>query len=105
MRAVQPHRSTRDRSPPAGAARFPDGTWLPPLNGVERAPPFPARTCAPVVGIYTDPATGMQWFVHADGARSTTQLVRIEEGGRVREEPGWVFGRPIAPRTPWRPAK
>ncbi|HHI80805.1 MAG TPA: hypothetical protein ENK02_12615 [Planctomycetes bacterium] len=83
---------------PPQAILFPDGTWLLPINGVKKAPPFPGfppgRPYAPVVSIYTDPATGLSWYVHADGSRSNVQMVRREEGGRVWEEAGWVVGTP-----------
>gem|GEM_PF-5716168 len=91
----------RTGPPPPGAAVFPDGTWLPPLNGVLEAPPFPGfeagRPYAPVIRIDTDPVTGLQTWVHADGTRSNTQRIRREEGGRVWFEPGWVVGHPRSP--------
>jgi hypothetical protein len=59
-----------------GYIAYPDGTWLPPLNGVERAPPmrFHDRApFAPVVGLHRD-ATGRDWYEHENGVRSTTWL-------------------------------
>lgn len=84
--------------PPApGAAVFPDGTWLPPLNGVGFAPhpcPWPPdRPYSPVIAVITGDK-GMQWYRHADGSHSTTQLVRRTEGNRTWTEPGWVVGTP-----------
>ncbi len=97
---------------PAGAAVFPDGTWLPPLNGVQQAPPFPGfkdRPWSPVVRIDTDPRSRVQWYVHADGSVSCTQMVPSTDGKRTWIEPGWAVGHPVpsppvhvAPATPRR---
>ena len=63
----------------AGYIAYPDGTFLPPLNGVEHAPrvAFHPRIMpfTPVVGLERD-ATGREWYVHEDGTRSTTYLDR-----------------------------
>ncbi|MBK8974385.1 MAG: hypothetical protein IPM29_00515 [Planctomycetes bacterium] len=65
------------REPVDGYIAFPDGTFLPPLNGVERAPRivFHPRLVpfAKVVGIERD-AQGRDWYVHENGVRSTTYL-------------------------------
>jgi hypothetical protein len=85
-------------TPPDGAAVFPDGTWLEPLNGVEKAPPFPGLShglYSPVVRITTNAATGLQWYVHADGSVSTTQMVPQELYGRKFTGPSWVVGSPV----------
>ena len=92
----------RTGTPPPGAAMFPDGTWLAPLNGVKFAPPFrgwPRKIpYSPVVGII-DGDKNVQWFEHADGSVSTTQLAPTEQGGRKFVQPAWVIGNP-APLMP-----
>jgi hypothetical protein len=92
-------------APPEGAAVFPDGTWLEPLNGVERAPPFPSEQLdfdlGPVVLVYTNPDTRVQWFIHTGGAVSTTWPMEHRAGDRTWREPGWIVGRP-APSLPVR---
>ncbi|HEX5053985.1 MAG TPA: hypothetical protein VFZ65_19560 [Planctomycetota bacterium] len=60
----------------AGWMVFPDGSERPPLNGVAKAPrlawhrrvPF-----TPVVRVERD-ASGRDWYVHENGARSTTYI-------------------------------
>lgn len=56
---------------------LPDGTFVPALNGaVDAAPlatywgPFP---WSPIVGVQS--ADGIDWYQHADGSFSTTQMV------------------------------
>lgn len=59
---------------PGDTIRFPDGSLLPGLNGVARASHVPWRTgetFAAVVGTETG-RDGRQWYVHRDGARSTS---------------------------------
>lgn len=87
----------RTGTPPHGAAVFPDGTWLPPLNGVDIAPPFPGfdpkYPYAPVVKIVRGDK-GVSWYIHADGSHSTTQMAMTEQGGRKFRQPAWVVGNP-----------
>src|SRR5262245_38013503 len=55
---------------------FPDGTSLPPLNGVTKAPKLTWHRMLPytkVVGKERD-AQGREWYVHENGARSTTYI-------------------------------
>lgn len=55
---------------------YPDGTRLPPLNGVKKAPPINFHRLLPytkVIGIERD-ARGIEWYVHENEARSTTYL-------------------------------
>ena len=84
-------------TPPHGAAVFPDGTWLEPLNGVEVAPPFPGFApgypYAPVVEIVQGDK-GVSWYIHADGSTSSTQLVETTQEGRTFLQPGWAVGNP-----------
>ena len=84
--------------PPEGAAVFPDGTWLEPLNGVDRAPAFPGFQSGlfkPVVSIHTDPKTGLQWYLHEEGHVSTTQMVTHQAGDKKWVLPEWVVGMPV----------
>ncbi len=84
---------------PAAGILFPDGTWLLPLNGVKKAPPFPGfppdRPYAPVVSIHRSTGKGLSWYIHSDGSRSTVQMVRREKGGKIWYEAGWVVGTPV----------
>ncbi len=55
---------------------FPDGTAYPPLNGVTKAPPVVWHKMLPfskVLRIERD-RQGRDWYVHENGARSTTYL-------------------------------
>jgi len=54
--------------------QYPDGTFLPPLNGVKKSPPLVFHRTAPftkVVGCIKD-ARGTEWYVHENGIWSTT---------------------------------
>lgn len=60
-------------TPVDGYVAFPDHTWYPPLNGCARAPAIVFHQFAPfaaVVGIRRD-AQGRDWYLHANGVRST----------------------------------
>lgn len=88
----------RRTRPPQGAVLFPDGTWLPALNGVKKAPPFPGFSpgypYAPVISIQTAD-DGIQWYIHADGTRSAPQNMKYGEGGKtLGTRPGWAVGNP-----------
>jgi hypothetical protein len=102
VESVRPDAPTRGigktGTPPDGAAVFPDGTWLEPLNGVEKAPPFPGfrnGDFKPVVRIHTNPQTGLQWYIHEGDMVSTTQLVTHESGDKKWTSPEWVVGHPV----------
>jgi hypothetical protein len=64
--------------PEADCIAYPDGTKLPPLNGVKKAPQmvFNPRLMpfAKVVRKELDPRTGIEWYIHENGVRSTTRL-------------------------------
>jgi hypothetical protein len=66
---------------------YPDGTKLPPLNGVKKAPTltFDKRLMpfAKVVRKELDRATGLEWYIHENGVRSTT---RLQPDGRAYGE-------------------
>lgn len=56
---------------------YPDGTRLPPLNGVKKAPQMVFHRLIPfakVVRKEFDKATGLEWYIHENGVRSTTHL-------------------------------
>jgi hypothetical protein len=75
------------RGPEAGAGmlRMPDGSFVPPLNGVVNPPaaqwtdPF-----SPIVGIRrSNDAGAIEWYVHADGTMTTTIMLFRHELGRT----------------------
>jgi hypothetical protein len=78
----------------AGGLRLPDGTSLPPLNGAIDPPPMvwsDDTPFSPVVGVQHDPG-GCDWYVHADGSRSTT-VSRPGPDGRLL--PWTIVAHPI----------
>lgn len=64
--------------------RYPDGQYLPALNGVVGAPPmtWDDRPYSPVVGIRTTP-DGTRWYVHADGSMTTMYMAWRDDLGRM----------------------
>ncbi|HEX6813475.1 MAG TPA: hypothetical protein VF384_17785 [Planctomycetota bacterium] len=61
----------------ADCITYPDGSLLPPLNGVKKAPPMVFHRRVPfskVTGKERD-RNGVEWYVHENGARSTTRLM------------------------------
>lgn len=63
--------------PAADCIVYPDGTRLPPLNGVKKAPPIQFHRMIPFTKVLRkefDKATGLEWYVHENGARSTTRV-------------------------------
>lgn len=74
-----------DESPPAaGLLTLPDGSRIRALNGVKEPVALlwpPELPWSPITGTQTDP-DGLQWYVHADGSRSTTQMVWRSDLGR-----------------------
>jgi hypothetical protein len=77
----------------AGAAahrrelQLPDGSYVPALNGAEGAPPLQlfweaGRPWSPIVGVARSDA-GVDWYVHADGSRSTTEMKWRGDLGRL----------------------
>ncbi len=85
----------------ADCIAYPDGTRLPPLNGVTKAPPVTFHRLVPytkVVRKEFDPATGLDWYIHENGVRSTTRL-QLRNG--VPEAVSEVeMARPAAPVVP-----
>lgn len=65
---------------------LPDGSRVPALNGARSPKPmsevWPVSVpWSPITGVEHSPA-GIDWFVHADGSRSTTQMVWRADLGR-----------------------
>lgn len=63
--------------PPEDCITYPDGTKLPPLNGIKKAPPIVFHRLIPFTKVLRkefDKASGLEWYVHENGARSTTRL-------------------------------
>jgi hypothetical protein len=74
---------------------YPDGTRLPPLNGVKKAPPVVFHRLVPfarVVRKEFDRATGLEWYIHENGVRSTT---RLQPNGEAVSE----IDKPVAPAS------
>jgi hypothetical protein len=66
---------------------LPDGSSVPALNGAEGAPPLQRfwerdRPWSPIVGTERSDA-GVDWYVHADGSRSTTEMKWRSDLGRL----------------------
>lgn len=63
---------------------FPDGSYLPALNGATNAKPvvFRDRPYAPVIGKKKD-SSGRQWYEHEDGSFSTTFMGYRKDLGRM----------------------
>jgi hypothetical protein len=84
--------------------RMPDGTQVPMLNGVTElaANPWPGDVpYSRIIGKETD-SLGQDWYVHADGTKSTMQMVWRSDLGRKDgvfnvSTPGPVL--PPAPRS------
>lgn len=71
---------------PSSTLELPDGTRVDALNGAVDAPsmkdywgPF---DWSPIVGVETSSA-GLEWYKHADGSYSTTQMVMRPDLGRM----------------------
>lgn len=67
-----------------GSLLLPDGSRVPALNGISgeiRLLWPPDRAPSPIVGREVS-TTGLEWYVHADGTRSTTQWFTHDDGRR-----------------------
>lgn len=76
---------------------LPNGEFVPTLNGVVDAPAmtWPVEVpFSPIVGTERDPR-GQEWYVHANGARSTTSMVFRSDEGRM--SPVTTLALPKAP--------
>ena len=68
----------RAGGPKAWAVVKDHGTWVPTLNGATNPAPLekywePRRPWSPIVGIERSDL-GIDWYVHGDGSRSTTEM-------------------------------
>lgn len=83
---------------PKGSIAFPDGTWLPSINGVQDPPPFPGmpnrRPFAPVAEVFRNPDDGTLWFRHTDGTHSSVQDRDVTVRGQVERQAVWAVGSP-----------
>lgn len=86
--ALAPSRDPASTAQPGRAdlLKLPDGTSVATLNGAVDAPPlgdfwgpFP---WSPIVGVERNDA-GLDWYRHADGSYSTTQMVLRQDLGRA----------------------
>lgn len=90
------------RAEPAGATwLLPDGSCVAALNGAVDPKPladaWPAGVpWSPIIGVERSPA-GLDWYVHADGSKSTTEMKWRADLGR--EDAVTRLARP-APQTP-----
>ncbi len=76
---------------------LPNGEFVPTLNGVVDAPAmtWPVEVpFAPIIGTERD-SRGQEWYVHANGARSTTSMVFHSGEGRMT--PSTTLALPRAP--------
>ncbi|MFQ5507398.1 MAG: hypothetical protein ACE5F1_21750 [Planctomycetota bacterium] len=67
---------TRNPPDPRKYLRCPDGTYAPALNGVDEPAPLnwpQDRPWSPIVRKTTD-SSGLDWYVHADGTHTITQM-------------------------------
>ena len=68
--------------------RMPDGKYLPALNGVLNPPALTwpsGRIYSPVVGTERD-THGNDWYLHADGSKSTMQMIDMNRLGKTSRE-------------------
>lgn len=81
--------------------RYPDGTYMPALNGVRNPPPlqWPSDLpFTPIVGKRV--SAGVEWYVHADGTQTTTQMVFRSDLGREDATIQIARPRPALPVEP-----
>ena len=73
---IKPQALPKPAGAAAGKLRFPDGSSMPALNGVqtEVVISWGTRPFTPVVGTEDGPG-GWKWYVHQNGTRSTTAMV------------------------------
>lgn len=104
------HRSAATEPPPAPPAApsrdllLPDGTTMPTLNGATDAEPLATYwgpfPWSPIVGVERNDQ-GLDWYRHADGSYSTTQMVWRQDLGRMAAmtrvaHPGAAPAKPAA---------
>ena len=75
-----------DAAAPSTLLELPDGSYVDALNGAVDAPPmrdfWGPFAWSPIVGVERSDA-GIDWYRHADGSYSTTQMVLREDLGRM----------------------
>ncbi len=92
---------TRTPPVPAEMIRYPDGTFMPPLNGVKQPALLhwpPEEPFSPIVG--KQMAGDVEWYVHADGTQSTTQMVFRSDLGREVAVTHVARPLPVRPEEP-----
>lgn len=76
----------RKPAPAADQLALPDGTFVPVLNGARGAPPLQRfwgqRPWSPILRVERSDL-GVDWYVHADGTRSTTEVKWRADLGRL----------------------
>jgi hypothetical protein len=92
---------TRTPPVPEQMIRYPDGSFMPPLNGVKVPAALqwpPEAPFSPIVG--KQMAGGVEWYVHADGTQSTTQMVFRSDLGRDVAVTHVARPMPVLPEEP-----
>ena len=94
-----------ERADAAATWRMPDGSFMAPLNGAIDPAPLawpPNVPWSPIVG--REPgAAGLEWYVHADGSRSTTEMKWRADLGRLDAVTRLARPGPSAPAAPTTP--
>jgi hypothetical protein len=83
--ALRPALILREAADPHTMVALPDGSFAPVLNGAYGVTPLPWPRdipWSPIIGIQRD-KHGMDWFVHADGSHSITQMAYRSDLGHA----------------------
>ena len=94
-----------ERVDAAATWRLPDGSCIAPLNGAIDPAPLawpPNVPWSPIVGRELG-AAGVEWYVHADGSRSTTETKWRADLGRFDAVTRLARPGPSAPASPTAP--
>ena len=89
----------RNPTRPQEMLGYPDGSFMPPLNGVTHPAPMrwpPDLRFSPVVGKRSTP-DGTEWYIHADGTCSTTMMLWRSDLGRKDAITHVARPLPVAP--------
>ena len=102
--AAKPDAKQVDRS---RELELPDGTFVAALNGAVGASPLAvywgSSPWSPIVGVERNSA-GVDWYRHADGSYSTTEMVWRKDLGRKAAMTRVAHPGPAAPVAPAAPA-